>query len=511
MLPEPIDATHNQIEARLSYAGDRLRLSAGYYGSFYRNGNGSLNPVIPGTLNNPLGAPLPLYSGLRSLLAQPVALAPDNEAHQFDVTGNFAFAPSTRATFKFAYTKATQDQSFADAGLGGAPAGSASLGGNVETSLAQVGITSRPISRLTLSAEARYEDKKDKTPLARYFNDGITLSTNRNYDSTKTRGKLQATYHFTNDLLGTVGADYEKIDRGAYTPSMKYAGISALRQETEETGLRLELRRRMTETFSGAISLQSSDRNGSDWLKPNPGTGVAPVADPAVAFDGTSVFMPTLADRRRDKGKLYVTWQPTDSLTLQFNAEAGKDKFSAPSDQGLRNTKMELFSIDAGYTISDAWSLTGYASQGKQKLNQAKPGGYILSFDNTSTTFGLGVSGKPSEKLSLGGELSYINDKNVYSQGLDALAHPSSVILLAASGGLPDILFRRTELKLFGKYSLSERSALRLDAVYQQAKFNDWAYEYAGVPYTFSDNTTAKLKQSQDAGFLGISYIYSWR
>lgn len=508
-LPEPIDATHNQIEARLNYAGDRLRLSAGYYGSFYRNGNGSLNPVIPDTLNNPLGAPLPLYSGLRSLLALPVALAPDNEAHQFDVTGNLTITPTTRANFKVAFNRATQDQSFTEAGFAGAPAGIANLGGEVETTLAQVGVTSRPIARLTLSAEARYEDRNDKTPLATYFDNGLIVSTNRNYDREKTRGKLQASYQFTSDLQGTVGADYEQIDRGTYTATAKLSGVSAWRQETTETGLRIELRKRMTETFSGSISLQGSERDGSDWQAPNPTVGVAV---PVIAFDNTSVFMPTLADRRREKGKVLATWQATDELMLTFSAEAGRDKFTAPSDQGLRNTKMQLFSIDATYVMSDEWSFTGYASQGKQRLHQAKPAGYILSFDNTATTLGLGVVCKPSEKLVLGGDLSYLDDKNEYAQALDALvANPGAVVLLAATGGLPEIVFRRTELKLYGKYALSERSSLRLDAIYQQAKFNDWAYGYAGVPFAYSDGTTATLKQSQDAGFVGVTYTYSWK
>lgn len=512
MLPEPIDANHHQAEARLSYAGERLRLSVGYYGSFYRNDHGSLNPVIPDTLNNPLGAPLPLYTGLRSLLALPVALAPDNEAHQFDVTGNYSFTPTTRANFKMAFTRATQNQDFAGSGLSGGPAGFTDLDGKGETTLAQVGITSRPIARLTLSAEGRYEDRNDKTALAPYFDNGTTVSTNRQYDRTKVRGKLQATYQFTRELQGTVGADYESIDRGSFTSTAKLPGVSAWREETEETGVRIELRRRMTETFSGAISLQRSDRDGSSWQQPNSTVGVTTVTDPGLVFDGTSIFIATLADRRRDKGKLSATWQATDELMLQFGAEFGRDRFSTPNgEQGLRRTKMYLYSLDATYTLSEEWGLTGYASRGRQRLNQAKPAGYILSFADTSTSLGVGVSGKPSERLSVGADLAYINDRNDYTQALDASANPGSAVLLAATGGLPDILFRRTELKLFGKYALNERSAVRLDAIYQHAKFNDWAYGYAGVPFTYSDNTTVALKQSQDAGFLGVTYIYSWQ
>ncbi len=52
-------------------------------------------------------------------------------------------------------------------GLTGAPAGVSSLGGVMDTNLAQFGLTARPMPGLTLLANVRYEDKNDKTPLAR--------------------------------------------------------------------------------------------------------------------------------------------------------------------------------------------------------------------------------------------------------------------------------------------------------------------------------------------------------
>jgi MtrB/PioB family decaheme-associated outer membrane protein len=511
MLPEPINANHSQVEARLNYAGTRLRLSGGYYGSFFSNSNGALNPGVPGSLNNPLGTLLPLSAGLQAILSNPVALPPDNQAHQFDVAGNVVITPTTRANFKLAYGTAKQDQDFASAGLVGAPAGVSNLDGKVNTALAQFGISARPIARLSLLADWNYTDKSDKTPLALYNFDGANAYTNRAYSNTKVRSKLQASYQFSANYQGTIGADYEFIDRGSFTASSAVTGVSALRQETEEVGFRAELRRRMTETFSGAISLVTSDRDGSNWLQPNSGVGVTEITNPSAAFASTAIFMPTLADRKRDKVKLFASWQATDSLSLQFSAENGKDKFTAPSPYAVRDTRMNLYSVDANYVLSDAWSFNGYVSRGEQKLNQARPAGYILAFDNTSTNAGFGVVGKPSEKIELGGGVSLIDDKSVYAQSLDATASANTAALLAATGGLPDILFRRSELRLFGKYALNKRSALRLDAIYQRTKFNDWAYGFNDVSFTYSDNTTLTLDQLQSVTFLGVTYVYSWR
>jgi MtrB/PioB family decaheme-associated outer membrane protein len=507
LVPEPINSRHSQIEARLSYAQEKLRFNVGYYGSFYRNANTTLNPVVPGSLNNPLGSLLPLSTGLQSILNQPVALPPDNQAHQLDLSGSYDFTGTTRGTFKLGYAKATQNDDFAAAGLGGAPAGVANLGGEINTTLARLGITSRPMPKLSLLADLRYEDKDDQTPIHLYNIEGTSTYTNRNLPHHKTQGKLQASWQFSSDYRGTLGANYESIDRGIFTASSAASGISALRQKTEESGVSAELRRRMSEEASGAISVSSSRRDGSNWLRDNSGLGVTEVTDPATGFLPTAIFMPSLADRQRDKVKLLADWQPSEKLTLQLSAEAGKDKYSAPSSYGLHNTRMNQFSLDWGYALSSAWNLNGYASRGMQTFDQSRPAGYVMAFENTNTGAGLGVTGKASDKLEIGGSVSYFDDKNVYAQTLDVFAGSDSAALLAATGGLPDVVFRQTALKLFGKYALSKNSALRFDLVHQRTRTNDWAWGNNGVSFAYSDATTVTQIPHQSATFIGITYV----
>ncbi len=50
----------------------------------------------------------------------------------------------------------------------------------------------------------------------------------------------------------------------------------------------------------------------------------------------------TLMDRKRDKLKLSVDWMPTEELSLQFMVEDGKDKYTAPTEKGLRDTGMSI-------------------------------------------------------------------------------------------------------------------------------------------------------------------------
>lgn len=512
MIPEPVNANHSQLEGRVTYAGDRLTLSGGYYGSFYRNEHGSLNPVVPGALFNAVGQLLPLSTGLQPLLNNPVALPPDNQAHHLDLTGTYGFSARTKLNFKLAYSQATQHQDFLGAGLTGAPVGVSDLGGKVSTTLAQVGFTSRPMARLNVSGNVRYQRKDDDTPIALYGLEGAATYTNRQLPRKDIQAKAQAAYDITTDWRGTVGVDYRSIDRGTFTPTAAVAGITALRQETEEFGVRAELRRRMSENLSGALSIESSKRDGSNWLLDNSGRGVTEVTDAAAAgfAFNNGIFMPTLADRQRDKVKLSADWQPNDKLSLQGVAEVGRDKFSSPSAYGLRKSAMNSLSLDATYALNDKWNINGFVSYGQQELDQARPDAAFMAFDNTATTLGLGFTGKPMANLEVGGNLSYMNDRSEYAQTLDAGASGEAAALLAATGGLPDTLFRQTTLKLFGKYTLDKVSSIRVDLIHQRTRWTDWAWGYNGLPFAYSDGTTIVRKPTQNVTFIGVTYVRRW-
>ena len=530
LLPEPIDSTTRQFEAKLNYIGDKFAVTAGYYGSFYNNHNGSLNPTVIGNLNNPLGNPMgadgsvPLTPGLRNILQLPMALPPDNQAHQFYVSGNYAFTPTTRANFKVAYTHATQKDDFGSNGFNDAPAGVNNYGGEVNTTLAQLGLTARPMPKLSLIANVRYEDRKDESPLALYNIEGTNRYTNGTYSLKKTSGKLEGTYQLPANFRGTLGVEYEALDRGQLSSPEcidlgdgncqgdSVAGISGLRAKTHETSYRGELRRAMTATFGGAISYVHSERDGSSWLKPNalPATGTTAVSDAAI-FNRTAIFPFIFMDRKRDKVKVSADWSPMDRLSLQFSAEDGKDKYSAPTEKGLRDTAVRLYGVDVSYVVSEAWKLTAYYTYSEQTLHVSHSTGYIADLQDRNSSAGIGVVGKPMERVDVGADLMYINDKNIYAQSADALASAVNVAFLAQSGGLPDVTFRDLRLKLFGKYALQKNADIRVDLVHDRQRLNEWTWGYNGVPFLYSDNTTVNLNPNQNVTFVGVRYIYRWQ
>lgn len=513
LLPEPVDARTTELSLRMNYAAGAWRLNGGYFGSFYENRLGHLDPTLPAALNNGAGVPLPPSPGLYAILGRPVALAPDNHLHQVDVTGRYALSPTAYLNFKLAYAQARQHQDFVAAGFSDAPAGVDNLGGRVDTTRAQLGLHARPLPALSLSANVRYEDRDDKTPLAAYnVIDGVAY-TNRQLPLQRARAALRAHYQFDGDLRGTLGADREDIDRGAFTATSAAAGITALRQKTDETGVFGELRRRMNEQFSAAVRLSGSRRGGSNWLRDNSGLGVTEVADPSDPAAGfaTGIFMPTLADRRREQLQLDGQWQPTEELSLQVNGRIGRDRFDAPGVYGVRRNDMDQIGLDAGYALSETWHLNGYLQHGSETLLQGRPGAAFMAYRNRSTAVGLGVEGKLAGKLRLQAQLSHLEDRSVFDQTLDATADGASASLLAASGGLPDIVLRQTTLRLQGSYPLDKQSSLRFDIVHQQATWSDWAWSYAGVPFTDSAGQTVDRPTQQRATFVGVSYVYRWK
>jgi hypothetical protein len=102
------------------------------------------------------------------------------------------------------------------------------------------------------------------------------------------------------------------------------------------------------------------------------------------------------------------------------------------------------------------------------------------------------VIGKLPKGREVGGDLLVMNDSNRYQ----------------LSGGLPDVTYRVTRLKLYGKYAVDKNSDIRVDALFQHTKLDEWTWGYNGVPFAYSDNTTVSLQPNQSATFIGATYIY---
>lgn len=532
MTPEPIDSTINQAEAKLTLSSGGLLLTAGYYGNIYVNRHSSITPSsVPGSLLSPLNTARALDAGLRNTLALPLALPPDSQSHQFYLAGNYRFTPTTVANFKYAYTRATQDEDFGADGFFDGPPGRDGAEAKVVTKLAQFGITSRPVKKLTLTANIRQEDKDDQTPVDFYNVEGgpTTLFTNSPASKKRTTGKVEGSYLLPGDYRATLGLDLEKVDHGEFASTSAVAGLSGLKQKTKEQGYRVELRKSLSESLTGFIAYVYSKREGdSPWLKPTPGglaTGArgvieanddpscVPPAAPALnncIYNRTGIFPNVFEDRKRNKVRAMVSWTPADNLSLQFMAEDGKDEFTGPTTKGLSESGMSNYSLDASYKVSDDWSVSGYASRGDSTYNVAHSSAYMVKVKDTNTAVGATLKGKVSERLRVSADLSFANDKVKYPQELDQNASAANIAYLATYGGLPDVTYKVTRLTVKGDYDLSRQSSIRLLVGYEKSNFDEWTWQWNGNAFRFSDNTTVWAQENQSVGFAGVTWTYRW-
>jgi hypothetical protein len=229
----------------------------------------------------------------------------------------------------------------------------------------------------------------------------------------------------------------------------------------------------------------------------------------ACIFNRTGIFPYMLENRERDKVRSVVDWVPAENWTLQLAVDYGRDKYDDnPTEKGLRKADVELYAIDVGYRLNDTWRFTGYASYGEQTLRIAHSTGYILDLRDKNTTAGLGIVGRLSPRMKVGADVLYIYDKNVYDQTLDAQASAANIAFLAQSGGLPDVIFRDTRLKLYGSYAVQRNGEVSVEIVHDRTKLNEWTWGYNGVAFAFSDNTTVSLKPDQNVTFASLRYTY---
>ena len=533
LTPEPIDSSIRTIEGKLNFNRGALAVSGGYYGSFYSNNNGSLSPNVPGTLNRGAlwnGCATTGCSTVQQLASSAVALAPDNQAHQVYLSGTYALSQTTRTNFKLSFTHASQDDSYVGMGLTPAAAAPSNLGGVVDTTLAQFGLTMRPIKDLSINASLRYEDRADKTPVYVYNNGSTSatsaLSGTTNWPSgsqTRTTAKVEGVYRLAAGYSATAGVDWEK----KFTPlapaqTAIFANQVIFRESLDEYGVHAGLRKSMSETLNAALNLEFKQRRGDEngW-KTTAGTAANPIVG-LNAATANAVLPDMYMDRDRTKLRGNLDWDASDKLSLQAVLERGQDDYKRawtnvipaqiiPTIPGARVVTNDSVTLDASYRITDDWRINGYwtLSENRWNVNKANLGDDTR---NTTDTFGLSVKGKVNPRLSLGADLMVANDVTTFNNVVASGATTNALGNIPGWSGqslpgnyLPTINYNTKKLNLFALYEVDKKSAIKVNLVYQELKTDDWQWGYNGVPFVYSDNTTVS-NPNQSVTFLGVAY-----
>ena len=407
-LAEPIDYSTTTYKAGVDYAHTNTFVSMSYSKSDFSNNIDSL------TWDNPFQATngaATLNSAGTSLSSAPargqMALSPDNEAHNWALTGAVTKLPwNSTLSASFTRGKMTQNDSMLPMTVNSnilnssllSPAQRAALNSTptsanlaVDTSLDTVTWSARPVDRLSLKARYRryHYDNKSTSYEFPYsvVTDGSTstvasdLATEPRSYETKL-GSLDANYELGHGTNLLVGYKSEKIDR-----------VNGQVPESTEKGPSVAIER----TVGGWLSLKSSyehlNRTGAQ--------------DPNEFLDGLLYF--NQAPRKTTRRRFEAIASVNDRLTLSANA--GLTKFNYPdSAYGRLNYNTNDYELQADYELHNGANTYAYYSHETFQIDQRNytvprttggvSGNWSAVNDDMVQTVGLGINGK-SEKYRL--------------------------------------------------------------------------------------------------------------
>lgn len=446
LLPEPIDYDTDIINATLRYAGDDGQLDLTYHVSLFDNNNDALSWQDP---FNPLVA-----SGNMSL-------EPDNEFHQLSLTGGYSLPYSSRLTGLLSIGRITQNQSFepytVNTALVTSPLPRDSLEGKVWLANAQLKLTSRPLTKLRLSAELRYNERSDKTPVDLFSY--VVLDShlggpvqNRPYSYTSNQLNLDGNYRF--NALTSLQAGYKRDDT-------KRSYINAERENTQEDTIFAKWKIKPVSSIDIALYAEAASRDGSDY--------------DTLANENPALRKFYLADRERTKLGARVDYMATESLFLAARADYNQDDYEN-STIGLTASSQPVLSVDFSYQLAKNITTYGYytyehiqSSQAGESFSMATASNWEANFDDAFNTAGLGARMNGLGKWDVGVDLVRSESSgNIELRDLAAIGTETQ---------FPDITTALTSLKLWTRYNHSKHLAYKLGFRFENYSADNWAVD----------------------------------
>ena len=463
LLPEPIDQDTSLINATLSYAGDDGQVNLKYHVSIFDNNNDSLNWQNP--------HPAPAVAVGAAPVSGSMSLAPDNEFHQLSITGSHTLPYTSTITGFIAMGRMTQNQNYQPYTIDPAVTASAlpinSLNGEVWLTNAQLKLSSRPVSRLRLNAELRYNERDNRTSVASYdyvVMDSFVKSTvtgtsvqNRPYSYKNNRAKLDANYRFNAITSLRGGYKYDEMKR-SYT--------DAEREDTKENTLYAKWKIKAHSTVDVALLAETASRDGSTY---NP-----------LAFENPAMRKYHLADRDRSKAGATIDYMATEKLFLSARAEYNKDEYKN-SVIGLTEATQPVYTIDFSYQPRHNITTYGYytyetitSTQAGEDVSTgpsptATTGIWNADNEDTFDTVGLGAKWTGLGRWDIGADIVYSASTGTIE--MKDLNNPGT------ESQYPDTKTELNSVKLWTTYNHSKQLSYKLGFWYEDYTADNWAID----------------------------------
>lgn len=447
ILPVPVEYQTNELGFGIGYTGKKLQAQLGYDGSFFKedNNRGQVwqNPYADPNDPNGYGQ---------------YALPPDNNYHKLSATLGYDVRQHTRLNAHLSIGRLKQDGNFLPYTINpdlGAPLPTNDLDGQVNSTLARLGFSSRPLPRLKLNANYTYSDRDNDSNRNSYdyvvtdlFNAGSARK-NKPYSFEQHLFRSSAAYRLSSRSDMSAGFDYDKMERTHQEVD-----------DTEEKTLWGELRVRPHETLDASIKYTHANRSNSDYDR------VAQITQ------NPRMRLYNLASRTRNKASGTISISPASALTLGLSADYYKDDYDNTSI-GLTEAKGFSYTADISYLINENLTTTAYFTRERLQSDQAdsqsfSQSDWFMDDENMTRTVGVGINWTAiPDKLDIGADL-------VYSDYTGKINYDSAA-------NYPDLESSLKSVRLHGTYRMKDNISLKLAYRYEDFSEDDWAKDGIGV------------------------------
>lgn len=473
LLPEPIDYETNKIDVALNYLGKKTQLEFAYHGSLFSNNDTSIN------WTDPLFDPNP---GLDSEVYRPgsISLEPDNQMHQLSAVMGHMLSTTSRLTGLLSVSHLSQDENFLPYSVYDTVDSLPQESADAEVWLyrGQLKLTSRPMSKLRLSAQYNYDERDNKTDTYPYnyiLADGVPgeamINPRSNDPLSYRRQKIDLTANYR--LNAKVGL------RGGYEFNHIHRDHDDNQRETtRENTLSAKIKVKPIPVLNFDIYGEYGERDGSTYYPRD--------------FEHEDLRVYYLADLDRTKAGLTINYMPFNRWSLGFTTEYLKDDYTE-SEIGLRESRQRSALLNASYQISDKISTHAYYNYQDLRSNNAnenkeiEKGSYDVweaDLDDSSNSFGLGfdIDGL-TDKWDVGMDWVWTDTRgSIDMTGYRARIDKKTGDLKSAfkpieTEQFSDAKTRLNSLELWAKYRYSDKIVYKLGYWYEQYRSEDWAIE----------------------------------
>jgi len=545
-LPYALNDKTQQIEALASWTGKHGQLNLSYWYSKYTDDADSL------TFQSPFNGTAVKYNANPALSGfGRLGLPPSNDFHQWQATGAWNFSPwATRLTSKFAYSMLRQNDSFLPytintsllrAAAPAMPRGS--LEGGINNTLVDVSVLTRPLPKLSFKANYQYRKHDNNTPTDYYFyveEDNSVQSTPANLAVRQIRKNVPAGVA---ENKFRIDGDYQVYNRTLLRTWYQYQTIN-YKEVSEEllTGAKnnmygVELRRVMSEMFTGAVRYVYEQRRGQDFSTTRPYaasyTAEYVAANPVDNNPTLRQFF--VADYDKNLIGATATINPLERLSLGLRGDYYTMDYKGPTcggsnDQILRplvyvsqclgrtSATGQSYTLDSSYMLAEGWTTFAfytYQQYATDQLSRTPNTALTAQRDWTAdltyddSTFGLGLNFRPEDKKYDVG-IQYVLSDGAGKYHLAAAAGlPNLAGLPAPLSSVPDTQTKMNSLQLYAKYQFSENILFRFNYWYQTLRTNDWAFDNANATSSSAVLLNDHRSPHYDAHVFGISVAFT--